>query len=85
VKNDLILVLANFIVGSLILLRQNKQALNIETIKGIGENLAPSLVGSIGVPERFSSQSKLRCFARASLKCTESGFFGLFSKNKSIS
>ena len=46
---------------------------NIETIKGIGENLAPSLVGSIGDPERFSSQSKLRCFAGAIPKQNDSG------------
>lgn len=46
---------------------------NIETIKGIGENLAPSLVGSIGDPERFSSQSKLRCFAGVIPKQDDSG------------
>ncbi|GAF92701.1 unnamed protein product, partial [marine sediment metagenome] len=36
---------------------------NIESIMGIGENLGASIISMIGNPDRFSSQSKLRCFA----------------------
>lgn len=36
---------------------------NIESLKGISKNLGPSLVSIIGNPQRFSSQSKLRCFS----------------------
>jgi len=46
---------------------------NIETIKGIGETLGPSFIGIIGNPQRFSSQSKLRCFTGAIPKQDDSG------------
>ncbi len=36
---------------------------NIESIKGIGANLGASIIGAIGNPERFLSQSKIRCYA----------------------
>ncbi|GAI65423.1 unnamed protein product, partial [marine sediment metagenome] len=36
---------------------------HLETIKGIGENLGPSILGIICDPNRFSSQRKLRSFA----------------------
>lgn len=45
----------------------------IETIKGIGKNLGPSFIGIIGDPNRFSSQSKLRCFAGAIPRQDDSG------------
>lgn len=48
-------------------------AKHIETIKGIGKNLAPSFIGIIGSPNRFSSQSKLRCFAGVIPKQDDSG------------
>ena len=46
---------------------------NIETIKGVGENLGASFVGIIGDPNRFSSQSKIRCFAGVIPKQDDSG------------
>lgn len=46
---------------------------NIETIKGVGENLGASFVGLIGDPNRFSSQKKLRCFAGVIPKQNDSG------------
>lgn len=46
---------------------------NIESLKGIGENLGPSFIGIIGDPNRFSSQSKLRCFAGMVPKQDDSG------------
>lgn len=46
---------------------------NIESLKGISKNLGPSLVGIIGNPNRFSSQSKLRCFAGVIPKQDASG------------
>jgi len=46
---------------------------NIESLKGISENLGPSLIGIIGAPNRFSSQSKLRCFSGMIPKQDDSG------------
>jgi len=46
---------------------------NIESLKGISENLGPSFIGIIGNPDRFSSQSKLRCFAGMIPKQDDSG------------
>lgn len=36
---------------------------NIESLRGVGPNLAASFIGLIGDPERFSSQSRLRSYA----------------------
>lgn len=46
---------------------------NIETISGISKTLGPVLVGMIGNPERFSSQSKLRGYSGLVPKQNESG------------
>lgn len=46
---------------------------NIETLKGVAETLGPSFIGIIGNPQRFSSQSKLRCFTGIIPKQDESG------------
>ena len=46
---------------------------NIETIKGVGKSLGASFVGIIGDPNRFSSQSKLRCFGGVIPKQDDSG------------
>jgi hypothetical protein len=46
---------------------------NIETIKGIGENIGPSIIAALGNIERFSAQSKVRSFAGLIPKQDDSG------------
>lgn len=46
---------------------------NIETIKGIAETLGPSIIGMVGNPNRFSSQSAFRCYSGMIPKQDDSG------------